>query len=277
MNKLINGNNLDKGAVPPKPPAKIPKSPIKPDLQIISLTPPTNSSKHTLQSDSTDADDLTPIPAPSSTLQYRAIGVVFGRYIPSSEHFCKGKIMAVDGTVIEAVVLGRVMPILQKKLNLEKPYLWVVYPRTVNKTSELYMQISGVWAPKETGKIEAEPHVEDGYFSIRGEVIEQSIARNYVVIKIKRLDPEKKLPRARSRFKLKLKGILPSNALGYFWDIKVQRQSHNLTITYARAIALIPKKPPKKPIRKPDSTELKSTQTNISPTSPIKRPKPSKS
>jgi len=266
MNKSINGNNPDRGAVPPK---ILPKSPTKPE--IISSTPPTSEPKHVVLG--TNIDDESPIPAPSSSLQNRAIGVVLGRYVPGSEHFCKGKIIAVDGTVIDAVVLGKVMPILQKKLNLEKAYLWVVYPRTVNKTSELYMQISGVWAPKETGKTEAEPNVEDGYFSIRGEVIEQSIARNYVVIKIKRLDPAKKLPRARSRFKLKLKGILPSNAIGYFWDIKVQRQGHNLTITYARAIALIPKKPPKKPIRKPDSTQLESNPSSISPSSPIKRPR----
>jgi hypothetical protein len=270
MNKFTSANSADNssGAIPPRPPLKnLPKQPLKSGLEILSVAPP----KSDLQPEQIQSSDLadSPIPAPNSTLQYRAIGVILGKYVPSAEHFCKGKLIAIDGTVIDAVVLGRVMPIIQKKLIPEKAYLWIVYPRTVNRTSQLYLQISGVWAPKETGKadFDLDSNVEDGYFSIRGEVLEQSIARNYVIVKIKRVDKEKKLPRARARFKLKLKGILPSNAIGYFWDITVQRQGHNLTITSAKAIAAMPKKPPMKPIRK--SEPLITAQ--FSP--PVKRPR----
>ncbi|AFY74936.1 hypothetical protein Syn7502_03034 [Synechococcus sp. PCC 7502] len=255
MQKSNHPNHADKpasfGANPPnQPPTK---------LEIISLTPP--------QLQNADlAESLTPIPAPSATLQYRAIGIIFGQYLPSVSHFCKGKLVATDGTEIEAVVLGRVMPIIQKKLISGKSYHWVVYPRTVNKTNQLYVQISGVWAPKETGKTnyDLDPNIEDGYFSIRGEAIEQSISKNYVVVKIKRSNALKKLPQARSKFKLKLKGILPSNALGYFWDVKVQREKHSLVITSAKAIAVIPKKTPSKPVRR------QGTGAVIKPNSPVK-------
>lgn len=274
---MNNASGGDRGAVPPKPPTKNlskPSSqPNKPhtELEIIRLNPPNESN---FSDPSLDlAELLTPIPPPNHSLQYRAIGVILARYVPSAEHFCKGKLIAPDDTVIEAVVLGRVMPVLQKKLDLSQVYLWVVYPRTVEKTSQLYMQISGVWAPKETGKTDLDPNVEDGYFSIRGEVIEQSIARNYVVVKIKRENREQKLPKARTRFKLKLKGILPSSAIGYFWDIKVQRQNHSLIINYAKAIAIIPKKPPKKPVRKSVSSELDKSKviTTDRPTPPVRR------
>lgn len=190
-----------------------------------------------------------PIPKPNHLLQYRAIGLIEGIYTPSNAHFCKGAIITGDRTKIEAVVLGRVMPILQKKLNLSQPYLWVVYPRTINKTSQLYVQISGVWAPTALGKEVTEADVEDGFFSVRGEVVEQAIGRGYVVVKIKRGD--RSLPRSKNKFKLKLKGVLPSNGLGYFWDFTVMRQGHNLVISSAKAIAALPKKPPKKPVIKP--------------------------
>lgn len=270
MSKVSNPNYS--GAIPPKPPAKnLPKQPTKtePKLEIISLSPPSRDPK--LDRESLDlAEALSPIPVPSATLQYRAIGVILGKYIPSVEHFCKGKLNTPDGTLIDAVVLGRVMPIIQKKLAPEKSYLWVVYPRTIERTSELYLQISGVWAPKETGKtdFDLDANIEDGYFSIRGEVLDQSISRNYVVVKIRRSDRLKKLPRAQTKFKLKLRGILPNSGIGYFWDITVQRKGHKLIITSAKAIAAMPKKPPMKPV--PKSESANQTSTN-SPIAPVKR------
>lgn len=164
-------------------------------------------------------EPLSPIPKPNDLLQHRAIGLIEGIYLPSTVHFCKGTIITSDHTVIETVVLGRVMPILQKKLDLSQPHLWVVYPRTVNKTAQLYVQISGVWAPQALGKGSLESDFGDGFFSIRGEVVEQSMGRNHVVVKIKRAD--RSLPRTRNKFKLKLKGILPSYGIGYFWDLKI--------------------------------------------------------
>jgi len=276
MNKFINsshGQNLNQNlssssAIPPKPPiANVPKplSKVEPKLEIVSLTPPQiakdSSEIKSINLNADLNDSLSPIPVPNNILQYRAIGLIYGQYVVSEEHFCKGKLITPDGTEIEAVVLGRVMPILQKKLDLEKNYLWVAYPRTIEKTSKLYVQLSGVWAPKATGKsdLDLDSNLEDGYFSIRGEILEQSISRNHVIVKIKRIDPERKLPQSRSKFKLKLRGILPNNAVGYFWDITVQRQGHSLVITSAKAIAIVPKKPPKKPVRKPELNQDRLT------------------
>jgi hypothetical protein len=124
-------------------------------------------------------------------MQYRAIGVVHGRYIPEEEQFSRGKIIGADGSEIDTVLLGKVISIVKKRLDLEKEYLWVVYPRTRSKTNELHLQIAGVWAPVEMGKSDqpVDPDVEDGYFSIRGEILRQMDEEGMVHVKIRRITP----------------------------------------------------------------------------------------
>lgn len=196
-------------------------------------------------------DKLQPIPPATESMQYRAIGVIQGHYIPIEEQFSKGQIVSPDGTTVDAVLLGKVISIVKKRLDLAKDYLWVVYPRTRDKDGELHVQIAGVWAPVEMGKSDhpIDPGVEDGYFSVRGEVIRQSLEENSVLVKVKRAD--EKLDKARSKFKVRLSGILPDNATGYFWNINVQRQGNELNILDGEAIAPIVRKPPRKPTRSP--------------------------
>lgn len=203
------------------------------------------------EGDGSSAEKLQPIPPATESMQYRAIGVVQGHYIPTEDQFSKGQIISPDGTTVDAVLLGKVISIVKKRLDLAKDYLWVVYPRTRDKDGELHVQIAGVWAPVEMGKSEhpIDPGVEDGYFSVRGEVIRQSLEENSVLVKVKRAD--QKLDKARSKFKLRLSGILPDNAVGHFWNINVQRQGNELNILDGEAIAPIARKPPRKPTRSP--------------------------
>jgi hypothetical protein len=204
-----------------------------------------------------------PIPPATEPMQYRAIGLVQGRYTPEEDQFSKGFIVTPDGTTIDAVLLGKVISIVKKRLDLEKDYHWVVYPRTRDKAGDLHIQIAGVWAPIEMGKAEqaAEPSVDDGYFSVRGEVIAQSLEENQVFIKVRRSGPNSSKPvppkkdggKAITKFKICLSGILPTNAVGQFWDINAQRQGNVLKILDANFIANIPAKPPRKSFRKPDA------------------------
>ena len=50
---------------------------------------------------------LQPIPTPTGKQQYRAIGLLMARYIPSAEEFYQGVLMTQDGTLIDAVVKGK--------------------------------------------------------------------------------------------------------------------------------------------------------------------------
>ncbi len=214
-----------------------------------------------------------PIPPPSEPMQYRAIGLVRGRYQASSEQFTQGSLLTTDGTELNAVLLGRIMSLVKNHLSLEQEHLWVVYPRTRQENDQLHVQIVGVWEPENLAKKSPEPveesedssqeeteqdlsssdtgktatnnfipssEVADGGFSIRGEVVYQSYGDRSLVVKIKQA-PRKPSDKPKY-FKVKLQGKLDTKAVGKFWDFEVERQADTLTIGKAELIADLPKK-----------------------------------
>ncbi len=204
-----------------------------------------------------EGPSLHPISEATEPLQFRAIGVIRGKYVPSEENVTKGHIEGVDGTIVDAVLLGKVISIIKKRLDIaNNQFLWVVYPRTNDKEGKLHVQITGVWAPKELGRADIQPvdlNITDGYFSIRGEVAAQSVAENTVIIRIRRTTPKldrnaseaekAKAKKQQNKFKLQLKGILPEDAVGQFWSLNVQRQGDTLQILDAEDVGIVPKKP----------------------------------
>ena len=192
---------------------------------------------------------LKPIPVATEPFQYRAIGVINGRYIGNEDNFAKGHILTTDGSEVDAVLLGKVISVAKKRLQSDRDYLWVVYPRTNDKSGKLHVQIAGVWAPEDLGKtdIQSDPDVADGYFSIRGEVSSQSVEDNLVIVKIRRIeqkfDKQKGKPtKTYSKFKVRLTGLLPTDAVGQFWDVNVQRQGNALTVVDGEFIGIVPVK-----------------------------------
>jgi hypothetical protein len=88
-----------------------------------------------------------PISPVTEPTQYRAIGVVRGHYVPTDpEQLTRGAIRTAEGTEIEAVVLGRLLTLMRRHLDLSEPHLWVVYPRT-RVENHLHLQMVGVWEP----------------------------------------------------------------------------------------------------------------------------------
>lgn len=299
---------------------------------------------------------LQPIPPASEPMQYRAIGLVRGQYVASDDQFTRGSILTDDGYEIGAVLLGRVMSLVKKHVDLEQPHLWVVYPRTREKgDSDLHVQIVGVWEPESLNRmidsselesdesddldelelgdadldeseldeseldeseldepeldelvdaeldepeldepelngteladadlVEAvaatenteeeevspsgeEPQnelsspennavppipaadLDDKYFSVRGEVVYQSIEEQQILVKIRRI-PRPGTDQSKA-FKVVLQGALEGKAVGYFWDLHVQRQGNILVVQQGTMIAAVPpqkrdKKPP---------------------------------
>lgn len=288
-------------------------------------------------------------------MQYRAIGLVRGQYVASDEQFTRGSILTDDGFEIGAVLLGRVMSLVKKHVDLEQPHLWVVYPRTKEKgDGDLHVQIVGVWEPENLNRMmesseqesaeqdldepdlldesdesegsdeavaeqdlsepdldesdldetelsdttpepdldevasdvatgealiaaatagiettsssdaaqddatesetsttqELPPPVpadqlDDKYFSVRGEVIYQSIEEQQLLVKIRRIPRPGTEPKA---FKVSLKGVLEGKAVGYFWDLNVQREGNMLVVQNGTLIAAVP---PQKRDKKP--------------------------
>jgi hypothetical protein len=102
-----------------------------------------------------------PIPPPSEPMQYRAIGLVRGRYAASEEQFTQGFLVTPDAAQIDAVLLGRIMSLVKNHLDLEQEHLWVVYPRTRQENDKLHLQIVGVWEPEKLAKSESEAESQD--------------------------------------------------------------------------------------------------------------------
>ncbi len=230
---------------PPPPPVAPPQPVSQPEASIATEEEDTPSAASLGQQ---------PIPPPSEPMQYRAIGLIKGKYQPSEEQFNRGVLITEDQTHLDAVLLGQVMSLVKKYLDLETTYLWVVYPRTREKEETLHMQIVGIWSAEGFGPMAAmaeetdppgqpaqlAPPLQDGYFSIRGEIVFQSPEKNYLLVKIQQ-SPRKNSDRPKA-FKLKLAGNLTDKTLGYFWDLHIQRQGEELAIVKGQRIALVPPK-----------------------------------
>ena len=185
-----------------------------------------------------------PIPSVTDPLQYRAIGLVRGIYKPQDDDtFTRGALIDAKGNEIDSVVLGRVITLIRNHVPLEKPHLWVVYPRCRNNQN-LHLQITGIWEPSTLKKdlVEKEGFNEasilkvdsddllegDDYFSIRGELVFTKPEDKEVVIKIRqkpRNQQKKVLP-----FKLNLKGEIPINYLKHFISLDVRRVDYQLLV-----------------------------------------------
>jgi len=196
-----------------------------------------------------------PIPSVTDPLQYRAIGIVRGIYKPQDdENFTRGAIIDSKGNEIDSVVLGRVITLIRNHVPLEKPHLWVVYPRCRNNQN-LHLQISGIWEPStlkkdviekeelnenSSCKVDSDDLLEgDDYFSIRGELIFTKPEEKDVVIKIRqkpRNQQKKVLP-----FKVNLKGEIPINYLKHFISLDVRRVGYQLLVEDFQIIGPIQK------------------------------------
>lgn len=154
------------------------------------IQPPSKPTPPPVAQETAPADRQQPIPPPSHPKQYRAIGLIEGQYQRSEEQMTRGTLVTTDGTAIEAVLLGRTISLVKNHLDLEKPHLWVVYPRTRQQDDLLHVQIVGVWEPETLNKEQVSSEedsseatsaqkVQDGYFPFA--------VRWFIILKKKKL------------------------------------------------------------------------------------------
>ncbi|MFM7676523.1 MAG: hypothetical protein ACKO5F_13295 [Synechococcus sp.] len=199
-----------------------------------------------------------PIAPVTEPLQYRAIGVVRGVYEPEDpQQLTRGVLRTEDGAVLETVVLGRLLTLLRRHLDLEQPHLWVVYPRTRDEGS-LHLQLVGVWEPStldpeappaeategDTGAAETSAGAPapldslpegDDYFSIRGELIFTKPENGDLVVKVRVLPkPDGNRP---TPFKVQLKGEVPLEHLRHFVSLEVRRRGQELHVESLEVLA----------------------------------------
>lgn len=192
-----------------------------------------------------------PISPVTEPLQYRAIGVVRGIYRPESDdQLTRGVLIDSDGNELEAVVLGRMLTLMRRHLDMTTPHLWVVYPRC-RESDQLHLQIAGIWEPStlapveasEASPSEAEDALDqlpegDDFFSIRGELIFTKPEDKALVVKVRQLpraDGFRPLP-----FKVQLTGELPLEHLRHFVSLDVRRQGQRLAVEAFEVMAPMP-------------------------------------
>ena len=174
-----------------------------------------------------------PIPKVTNQLQYRAIGIVNGKFVPNdNKQLNRGFLIDNKGEKIETVVLGKALSLLKKHIDLRKSYFWIVYPKNKN-TQNLHLQVAGIWEPYQlndfpnnssktnfTELLEA-LDLKDNYFSVRGEIVFVNTEKKEVVIKI---CSSSKLNNLKNKnFKLILKGEITLELLHSFVSLDVMR------------------------------------------------------
>ena len=176
-----------------------------------------------------------PIPKVSNNKQFRAIGIVFGIFKPHKNNLLnKGFIEDSNGLKIDAVVLGKALPIIKKFINFEKQYYWIVYPRNKDSNS-IHLQITGIWDPSnfksndddnitKTHDVLLSMGLKDNLFSIRGKLIFINIQEKELIIKICPSNQNKK----NKSFKILVKGEISMKHINSFVSLEVMRIENSL-------------------------------------------------
>ena len=181
-----------------------------------------------------------PIPKVTSKLQYRAIGIVNGIFIPhDSEQLNRGYLTDNKGEKIETVVLGKALSLLKKHIDLKKYYFWIVYPKNKN-TQNLHLQVAGIWDPYQLNdfpndssktnftKLLDQLDLKDNYFSVRGKLVFVNTQKKEVVIKICSASKMQNLKN--KNFKLAIKGEISLELLNSFVSLDVTRDGNSLKL-----------------------------------------------
>ena len=181
-----------------------------------------------------------PIPQVTDPLQYRAIGIVNGKFTPhDSKQLNRGLLTDNKGEKIETVVLGKALSLLKKHLDLNKNYYWIVYPKNKN-SQNLHLQVLGIWDPYKLNDLPNNPSqidfpklleelgLKDNYFSVRGELVFVNKQKKEIVIKISTTSNLKKSNN--KNFKLVIKGELSLDLLNNFVSLDVNREGNSLKL-----------------------------------------------
>ena len=181
-----------------------------------------------------------PIPKVTNKLQYRAIGIVNGKFIPhNSEQLNRGYLSDNKGEKIETVILGKALSLLKKHIDLKNSYFWIVYPKNKN-TQNLHLQVAGIWDPYKLNdfpndssktnfsKLLEQLDLKDNYFSVRGALVFVNTQKKEFVIKICSTSKFQNLKN--KNFKLMIKGDLSLELLNCFVSLDVVRDGNSLKL-----------------------------------------------
>ena len=187
-----------------------------------------------------------PIPQVTNQLQYRAIGIINGKFTPNeSGQLNRGFLIDDKGEKIETVILGKALSLLKKHIDLKKSYYWIVYPKNKN-TQNLHLQVAGIWDPYQLNdfpndssktnfsKLLEKLDLKDNYFSVRGKLVFVNTQKKEFVVKI---CSNSKLKNFKNKnFKLVIKGELSLELLNSFVSLDISRNGNALKLISCEVI-----------------------------------------
>ena len=181
-----------------------------------------------------------PIPQVTNKLQYRAIGIINGKFTPhDGEQLNRGFLIDNKGEKIETVILGKALSLIKKHIDLKNSYFWVVYPKNKN-TQNLHLQVAGIWDPinlndfpndsskTNFSKLLDELGLKDNYFSVRGDLVFVNTQKKEIIIKI--CSATKPNNSKNKNFKLVIKGELSLELLNSFVSLDINREGNALRL-----------------------------------------------
>ena len=187
-----------------------------------------------------------PIPQVTNKLQYRAIGIINGKYTPHDiEQLNRGFLIDDKGEKIETVILGKALSLLKKHIDLKKSYYWIVYPKNKN-TQNLHLQVAGIWDPYQLNdfpndssktnfsKLLEKLDLKDNYFSVRGKLVFVNTQKKEFVVKICSTSKLKNFKN--KNFKLVIKGELSLELLNSFVSLDISRNGNALKLISCEVI-----------------------------------------
>ena len=187
-----------------------------------------------------------PIPQVTNQLQYRAIGIINGKFTPNeSGQLNRGFLIDDKGEKIETVILGKALSLLKKHIDLKKSYYWIVYPKNKN-TQNLHLQVAGIWDPYQLNdfpndssktnfsKLLEKLDLKDNYFSVRGKLVFVNTQKKEFIVKICSTSKLKNFKN--KNFKLVIKGELSLELLNSFVSLDISRNGNALKLISCEVI-----------------------------------------
>ncbi|WP_373527613.1 hypothetical protein [Nostoc sp.] len=179
---------------------------------------------------------ICPFSPPDFPTMYRCIGMVQGKYLPSSEAFNQGILVTDDGNIYSATLASKLEKSLQDNRDLvdSGSSIWVVWPRMETQSKKLNFHLRG--------RLEATLDFAKNYFSIRGVVRSQENGKLSVQI-WRNFRPPLGYEKAMQwqPFTLEVEGSVAQQFFGDFWELDVCLIDSRLVLEDGRLIIKFPK------------------------------------
>ncbi len=184
--------------------------------------------------------------------QYQAIGVLRGRFLPKATDDLRGWLTTPEEYNFACLIHDRAYRFLNKLDGIEGTYLWLVYPKQLNRRLGFQLHMAVRDAPE---------GLPEGTFKIRGKIVKQR--GRLITVEIHRnLGPTRK--RAKP-FKLNLfwPKAPQTNCVGRFYEFRCKLKNTQLTVKKAEHLAteLRSSRSRPKPLIKPPNQAQKSIKT----------------